>query len=587
VTRGLTALTCACLILAVGAPSASGAPTWLAPQDLSASGQDALAAQVGLDAAGNAVAVWRRFNGSNSIVQVSERPAGGSWSEPEDLSALGQNALHPQLAVGPAGDAVVVWRGGGVNGIIKAAVRPAGDDWSAPKDLSTAGPNGELPRVVVDATGDAVAVWLHSTFLPGDASTFIVQAATRPAGGDWSEPEDLADQQHNLDGPKIAMNAAGAAIAVWHARVGSDNVYQAAIRPPGGDWAGPEDIADAAPGEAAPQVALGPAGDAVVVWAGLFSGIVEASERPAGGAWSEPEDLSAAGGEATSPRVAMDATGDAVAAWQRSDGSSSIVQVSERPAGGGWSEPEDVSAAGQDASAPQIALNPVGDAVAVWQRWDGSNEIVQASARRVGNPWSPAQDLSAAGGSAFTPAVAIDATGGAVAVWRRSNGTNDIVQASVYDTSAETGPVIVDPPPPPVVPLPPIVTSPPPPAPKIALSLTIETKSLRALLRTGKLVVVAKVNKAGRVALIGKAKRRVRARGTVRPKFVRVLVGKTIRFARAGEKKVRLALSKKGRRVLSNRRKARLVIAGTATDAARDTARKRATITLGRASTAD
>ena len=52
------------------------APAWLAPQDLSAAGQDANDPQVAVDGQGNAIAVWSRSNGTNDIVQAAVRAAG-------------------------------------------------------------------------------------------------------------------------------------------------------------------------------------------------------------------------------------------------------------------------------------------------------------------------------------------------------------------------------------------------------------------------------------------------------------------------------------------------------------------------------
>ena len=56
-------------------------------------------APAAVDAAGDAIAVWSRFNGAetgtNSIVQAASRPAGGAWGAAVDLSAAGRNAERP------------------------------------------------------------------------------------------------------------------------------------------------------------------------------------------------------------------------------------------------------------------------------------------------------------------------------------------------------------------------------------------------------------------------------------------------------------------------------------------------------------
>jgi hypothetical protein len=77
--------------------------------------------------------------------------------------------------------------------------------------------------------------------------------------------------------------------------------------------------------------------------------------------------------------VAFDASGNALAVWDRSNGTNQIVQSSFRPAGGAFAAPVDLSATGQDASAPQVAFGASGKAIAVWQRSNGTNEIVQAA----------------------------------------------------------------------------------------------------------------------------------------------------------------------------------------------------------------
>jgi hypothetical protein len=172
------ALGCLVLGLLAAAP-ANAAPTWLAPDDLSATGQNAESPQVALDSQGDAVAVWRRYDGANYIVQAATRPAGGAWQEPDDLSEAGQNAENPQVAVDSQGDAVAVWRRyDGANYIVQAATRPTGGAWQEPDDLSATGQNAENPQVAVDSQGDAVAVWRRY-----DGANYIVQAAGYDAAG--------------------------------------------------------------------------------------------------------------------------------------------------------------------------------------------------------------------------------------------------------------------------------------------------------------------------------------------------------------------------------------------------------------------
>jgi hypothetical protein len=399
---------------------------WQAPINLSAAGQNAEAPQVAVDGQGNAVAVWTRSNGTNDIVQAAARPAGGAWQAPINLSAAGQNALPPEVSVNAQGNAVAVWtRSNGTNFIVQAAARPAGGAWQTPVDLSAAGQNASFrPQVAVDGQGNAVAVWFRF-----DGTSLIVQAAARPAGGVWQAPINLSAAGQDARGNAVAMDARGNAVAVWTRSNGTNDIVQAAARPAGGAWQTPVDLSAAGQNAGDPVAAVNAQGNAVAVWnrSNGTNDIVQAAARPAGRAWQTPVDLSAAGQNAVAWQVAVDSQGDAVAVWTRSNGTNTIVQAAVRLHD---VTPVDLSGTGQDASDPQVAIDSQGDAVAVWNRSNGTNDIVQAAARPAAGAWQAPINLSATGQNASDPQVTVDSQGNAVAVWNRSNGTNDIVQAA-------------------------------------------------------------------------------------------------------------------------------------------------------------
>jgi hypothetical protein len=112
------------------------------------------------------------------------------------------------------------------------------------------------------------------------------------------------------------------------------------------------------------------------------------------------------------------------------------------------------------------------------------------------------------------------------------------------------------------------------------LALEVKTKPLRKLLRTRRLVATARVNRPANVTFRGRARLKVQRLRKVRTRLVAVFRRKTVRFAQAGTKKVKLVLSRKGRRKLRRLRRVRLVIVGRATDASGNTARKRVALTL-------
>ena len=99
---------------------------WRTPLNLSLVGGSATTPQVSVDPRGNAMAVWSRGNGADDIIQAASRPAGGSWTTPVDISVAGQDANTSQVALDRHGNAVAVWsRFNGANTITQAALHPA------------------------------------------------------------------------------------------------------------------------------------------------------------------------------------------------------------------------------------------------------------------------------------------------------------------------------------------------------------------------------------------------------------------------------------------------------------------------------
>lgn len=261
-----------------------------------------------------------------AMLATAGSASAAGWLDPEDISAANEFIDgRPQVAVDAAGNAVAIWeRHVGGEEIVEATERPAGGDWSEPEVISLPGEEGQQSRVAIDASGDAIAVWIT-----GDSSTgFVVRSAARPPGGEWSDPEGVSDSISEAGPPTLALDAANEAVAIWTAFEDPDRIVQGAIRSVDGEWSAPEDLSDT--GERvkvileAPQVAIDASGTAIAAWALEGSHVVQAAVRPAAGNWSEPNDLSAAGQEAGQADVAMNDAGEAVAVWTRLDGTDTI-----------------------------------------------------------------------------------------------------------------------------------------------------------------------------------------------------------------------------------------------------------------------
>ncbi|MGA9371162.1 MAG: hypothetical protein WBV53_04875, partial [Solirubrobacterales bacterium] len=352
------------------------------------------------------------------------------FGAPVDLSAPGGGATEPQVAFDPSGNALAVWtRSNGTDLIVQARFRPAGGPFDPlpATDLSAAGQSAFTPQVAFDGAGNALAIWSRYS-APNSAS--VVQAASRPPGGGFGAPVDLSLTE--ADQSQVAFDGAGNALAVWARFNGSNEIVEGAFRPAGGSFAPLGNLSVTGQDAFDPQVAFDGAGTAIVVWtrSNGTNDIVQAAFRPAGGNFGTPMDLSAAGEDAGEPQVASASDGHAIVVWTRSNGTNDIVQAAFRAPGSNFATRTNLSAAGRNAGQPQVAYDGSGNALAIWRRSNGTNNIVQAASRPAGSVFGAGVDLSGAGGSAIEPQVAFDGDGNALAVWRRFNGANGIVQAA-------------------------------------------------------------------------------------------------------------------------------------------------------------
>jgi hypothetical protein len=408
----------AAIVCAVFAPAAQAG--WLPPVSISEAGEHVGGPHVVLDSEGNATAVWDRWNGTDTVVETAYRPAGEEWGSPMDLSepefggelvAGANDAGSPQIAVDGKGDVTVVWeRYGWPTMTLQSVDRPAGGSWTSPADIAEM-PLASAPEpwIAVDEAGNAFAVWKQGE---------VIRSAFRPVGDAWEAPEPISSDESYV--PKAAVDAAGDATAVWMHYDGGDYVVESAYRPAGGNWESPTLVSE--PGESAgnPHVAIDAAGVTLVVWRGEDSGeeFVRAAERPAGDAWTAPADVSSPGERVESLRDAVDPDGNAIAVWSGDTGASGgygIARAAYRPVGGAWETPTELSADVGSSYPSDVVFDSSGNAAVVWQRWDGVTNLVQASYRPAGGAWESSVDLSAEGELGMDSVVVLDAPGDATA----------------------------------------------------------------------------------------------------------------------------------------------------------------------------
>lgn len=353
-----------------------------------------------------------------------------------------------EVAVDTQGNAVAVWARHVflLEWEIVASSRPRGGKWTVPVAISGDTRTGEILRskVAVDPSGNAIAVWVARPPQTGGDATFkTLWSASRSPGGAWSEPEEIsvASGVSEFD---VVIDASGTATAIWHSlKEGEDDppgsFVRASSRPLDGAWSEPAELSGTANG-ANPQVAVNPDGDLTAVWTGIDpdtgNTIVRSKSRPTGGAWSvNATDLSSDAGRASDAQVAVDPDGDATAVWSYSEedpisGDDDIAVQAAHRSGGTWNAPIELWDDATDEAFPEVALTDwQGDATAIWSSFGPGGDVMRSSTSTAGGAWSSPVELSAPDGGDLigkptNPRIVADAQGGLTATWSAAVGPN-------------------------------------------------------------------------------------------------------------------------------------------------------------------
>jgi hypothetical protein len=334
-----------------------------------------------VDPNGNAVFVWQSSDGANLRIQTRSRSAAGTLSSTLTLSAEGQAAEYPQVAVDANGNATFVWeRWDGSNERIQARTLSAAGTRGSTQTLSAAGGDALYPQVEVDPNGSAVFTWERCCY--DGTNNERIQARARSAVGILSSTQTLS--------------ASGQTASSAH-------------------------------------VAVDPNGNAVFAWIGT-AGRIQARGRSAAGTLTSTQTLSDPGYSGIYPRVAVDSSANAVFLWQRFDSTGEYrVQVRARSAAGTLSSTQTLGGTGTAIPlGGEIAVDRQGNAVVVWEHREGTAvccSSVESVVRSANGTLGSTQVLSAAGQNAQESQVAVDSNGNAFSVWLET--TNGQVHAAV------------------------------------------------------------------------------------------------------------------------------------------------------------
>jgi hypothetical protein len=337
-----------------------------------------------------------------------------AWGPPVILSPPTGLAFNPDLAVNESGGAEAIWESYDYPNIRGASKEPDGG-WDPEVTISTGEADEFTPSVGIDAHGDSIAIW--GAYM--SPSFRAIETADGPSQGGWGSPARLFSTEEGVGDPQVAVNARGDAVAVWahaeHHGSGQTVVIESARRSAGGEWSPAVAISSSEPELGYLSVVVDAGGEATAIWEGSEG--VETASWPAAGGWTSPVVLSTAGG--TEPQIAVDPAGEAVAIWRDFVENGYEIDTASKPAAGSWTTVVRLSTSGGYESQPHVAVDGAGDAVAVW----GApitlrEEEVQSASRPAGGEWDdPIGVSSSRCEESLEARVAMEGDGTAAAIW--------------------------------------------------------------------------------------------------------------------------------------------------------------------------
>jgi hypothetical protein len=246
---------------------------WSPAQPLETANGDALYPHVALAASGHAMAVWLQLTDSGDYYMLASRYSPSGWGSPSPISMPDAIGL-PQLALDAAGNAIAIWFGPDGGGVQAWTNRFTAGQWRSAAPLETVNNSNLEPQIAMASNGVATAAWQAQVVRPGGAAYTVIRASrTSGATGPWSSPVSLNVPGSDVSDaiPQVATDASGNAVVMW-TQVSTNAVRQLWVSRylTGTDaWSSPERLDKATAIVGNPKIAMDTAGNAIAVWSQL------------------------------------------------------------------------------------------------------------------------------------------------------------------------------------------------------------------------------------------------------------------------------------------------------------------------------
>ena len=362
-----------------------------------------------------------------------------AWTAPKTISEIHLNSWLPYVAIDGNNDVLCTWRQ--LNANSQRAVALGFDasfgQWQTGANIlskSVSAQGAYEQKIAMDGQGNAWAIWRQMS----GAEKVIQVSRFQPSTGWWpiAQSLTLSDTTKSAYYPVISMNNDGTALACWT----WDDIVQAAIAN-SSTWSVPVNLS----GVDAAQVdcCINNAGLAIAVWHRFYIDHYQIeSATYVDGSWQTFDVISSGSNNAYNPHVAMDGAGNAIVVWFEQEVTGTLrVYSSKKASGSFWQPAERLSdSSANSAKFPQVAMNEKGDAIILWEQYDGTNwHIAGRNGSFFQADFNGEVAISQLGYDAFDPRVVLNVYGSAVATWTFYNAqTVKQIQVARYDAKSKT-----------------------------------------------------------------------------------------------------------------------------------------------------
>lgn len=366
-----------------------------------------------------------------------------TWGAAVTLSPSGQPSIDPQIAVSSNGMIqTAAWSQSGAWYIVNSSTsRDGGVTWDPAVAHSRAGYQGVAPSLAMSSNGQTQGIAWTDGFGGINIVRFV---RTLNAGVSWDDSTALTSLSSYNESPRLAMSADGTVMSAAWATFSSEwQIQTRRSLTSGASWDANVRLSAVGSTGFTPWVAVSASGRLQsTLWTTPNAPLIRTSDD-SGATWQASVALGPVAGTVGAPQITTSADGlRQLAVWQRLVSGLYVIQVSASADGGvTWSSPVDLSATGGDASKPRMAISADGMIQTVaWHRSNGSNTIVQSRTSTDGGAtWSAVQEHSAAGADSQNAQVAMSSDGTSQSIAFSTNtGAQSNLRVATSDTSGST-----------------------------------------------------------------------------------------------------------------------------------------------------